>query len=115
MDEIVDAVSNRLVNLADELPNLPVYQLRQVLAAITQSLTADMMTREVEMVLKLPAAAINDAKTAISELCLQQTSQSSTLWQTQLDECLVLARIRCDYERLCGNPCFTCRRLPKAA
>ena len=115
LDDIVDAVIKRLTNLADELPNLPIYQLRQLLAAMTASMTADMVTRDVEMVLRLPSNAVNDAKTAISELCLQQSSGSSTLWQTQLDECLVLARIRCDYERLCGKPCFTCRRLPKAA
>ena len=115
IDQIVDAVMVRLEHLSDELPNLLVYQLRQVLAAMTHTLTADMMTREVEMVLRLPSTAVNDVKTAISELCLQQSSGSPTLWQTQLDECLVLARIRCDYERLCGKPCFTCRRLPKAA
>ncbi|MGC8541991.1 MAG: recombinase family protein, partial [Phycisphaerae bacterium] len=115
VEKIVDAVIKRLTNLSNEISSLPTYQLRQVLAAITQSLTADMMTREVEMVLKLPTAAINDAKTAISELCLQQSSQSSTVWETQLNESLVLARIRCDYERLSGKQCFTCRRLKQAA
>ncbi|MGC8624055.1 MAG: recombinase family protein [Phycisphaerae bacterium] len=76
-DQIVDSIMSRLEHLADELPNLPIYQLRQLLAAMTHTLTADMVTREVEMVLKLPSAAINDAKTAISELCLQQSSGSS--------------------------------------
>ena len=114
-DQIVGSIMVRLEHLVDELPSLPVYQLRQVLVAITQSLRADMMTREVEMTLKLPSAAIHDVKTAISELCLQQSSGSSTVWQAQLNESLVLARIQCDYARISGKQCFQCRRLPKAA
>jgi|GEM_PF-2372858 len=115
IDQIVDTVVVRLEHLADELPNLPVYQLRQVLAAMTASMTADMVTREVEMTLKLPSVAINDAKSAILQLCLQQNSRSSTVWQAQLSQSLVLARIRCDYERLSGKQCFKCYRLPRAA
>ena len=115
VDEIVDAVITRLTNLVDELPNLPTFQLRQLLAAMTASMTADMVTREIEMTLKLPSAAIHDVKTGISQLCLQQHSGSSTLWQAQLDETLVLARIRCDYARISGKQCFRCRRLLKAA
>ena len=115
VEQIVDSITMRLEHLADELPNLPVYQLRQVLAAITQSMTADMVTREVEMTLKLPAVAVNDTKSAISQLCLQQSSGSSISWQTQLNEALVLARIRCDYTRMRGKQCFQCYRLPRAA
>ena len=115
LDDIVDAVIKRLTNLADELPNMPVYQLRQLLAAMTHTLTADMVTRDVEMVLRLPSTAVNDAKTAISALCLQQSSRSSTVWQAQLNESLVLTRIRCDYARISGKQCFQCRRLSKAA
>jgi uncharacterized protein YPO0396 len=114
-DQIVGSIMVRLEHLADELPNLPVYQLRQLLAAMTHTLTADMVTREVEMVLRLPSAAVNNAKTAISELCLQQSSGSSTLWQAQFNESIVLTRIRCDYARISGKQCFTCRRLRLAA
>ena len=115
IDEMVDTVVVRLEHLADELPNFPVYQLRQVLAAMTESTIADMVTREVEMTLKLPSAAINDAKSAISQLCLQQTSRSSTLWQTQLNEALVLGIIRCEFRFQARKQCFKCRRLPRAA
>ena len=115
VEKLIDAVIKQLSNLADELPNLPTYQLRQVLAAMTASMTADMVTREVEMTLKLPAVAVNDAKSAISQLCLQQSSGSSISWQTQLNEALVLARIRCDYTRIRGKQCFQCYRLPRAA
>ncbi len=76
VEPIVEAVMQRLKNLAEELPNLPTFQLRQVLAAMTHTMTADMVTREVEITLKLPSVAIKDVKTAISELCLQQHSPS---------------------------------------
>ena len=115
VEQVVGSIMVRLEHLANELPNLPIYQLRQLLAAMTASMTADMVTREVEMVLRLPSTAVNDAKTAISELCLQQHSRSSTVLQAQLNETLVLARIRCDYARISGKQCFQCRRLPKAA
>ena len=115
LDDIVDAVIKRLTNLADELPNLPIYQLRQLLASTTASMTADMVTREIEMTLKLPFAAIYDVKTAISELCLQQSSGSSTVWQAQLNESLVLTRIRCDFKFKARKQCFQCFRLPRAA
>ena len=115
VDEIVDTVAVRLAHLADELPNLPTFQLRQLLVAITHSLTADMFTREVELVLKLPSVAINDAKTAISQLCLQHTSRSSISWQAQLNESHVLATIRCDFQFKARKQCFKCHRLPHAA
>lgn len=115
VEQIVGSIMVRLEHLADELLNLPTYQLRQVLAAMTASMTADMVTREVEMVLKLPSMAVNDAKTAISALCLQQSLGSSISWQAQLGQSLVLATIRCDFQFKARKQCFKCRRLPRAA
>jgi hypothetical protein len=54
IEEAVESLIVRLADLANELENLPPHQLRKVLAMLTDSLTADMLTREVKMSLRIP-------------------------------------------------------------
>ena len=115
IETIVESLAARLNLLADQMDDLPIYQLRQVLAALTNSLTANMLTREVVMDLRVPPMAVSDLKTAIPELCLQTTSESSTVSATQLAPPPVLATIRCEYERVEQKQCYRCRRMPRAA
>jgi hypothetical protein len=88
---------------------MPVYPLRQVLATLVESMTADMRTREVRIVLGVPSIALADAETPIETLSLRQTSASSTLSQDQEGVILAIARITCTLERGQRHvPCFLC-------
>jgi hypothetical protein len=82
----VQSMMERLMNRGRSIESLSVYQLRQVLAALVQSATANMLTREVEISLRVPQKVFSDAKTAIETLCLQQTSPSSTVDEAQQDQ-----------------------------
>ena len=70
-------------NLGGSISTLPTYQLRQVLASLIASATISMRTGKVEITLRIPQAAVFDAKTGIETLSLRQTSPSSTESQAQ--------------------------------
>jgi len=115
IEQTIESLVQRLGNLAGQIESLPAYQLRQMLAALTDTLTADMATREVTMTLRVPPRAISDAKTPISDLCLRYSSGSPTESQAQITAPPVLARIHCAHHSEGGKPCYRCRRVPKAA
>ena len=114
VEATVESLVQRMADLGKELESLPVYPLRQVLVAMTDSMTADMETREVVMTLRVPPMAISDAKTPIADLCLQHSSGSSTGWQAQ-NPAPAIATIHCEHHREAQKQCFTCRRVKRAA
>jgi len=114
VDATVESLVQRLKDLGAQLETLPVYTLRQVLVAMTDSMTVDMFTREVTMTLKIPPMAISDAKTALSDLCLQTSSGSSTVLGAQ-NTPSVIATIHCTHARVSQKQCFACQRVKRAA
>jgi hypothetical protein len=108
---LVESVVRRLRGLGESIGGMPTYPLRQVLATLVESMTADMQTREVRIALRLPEMSLADAETPIETLSLRQTSPSSTLSRDQQEASLAFARIICTFERQQRQaPCFKCRR-----
>jgi hypothetical protein len=66
VEATVDSLVERIGHLGEQLGTLPAYPLRQVLDAFIKDMTADMVTREVEITLRVPQSAIIDAKTPLN-------------------------------------------------
>ena len=114
VEAVIDSLISRLDDLGSQMESLPTFALRQVLTAFTASMEADMHTREVVMTVRVPKSAIINTKTPLNELCLETSSQSSTVSQAQ-NLAVVIATIRCEHNRKGGKQCFSCRRSRKAA
>jgi DNA invertase Pin-like site-specific DNA recombinase len=104
------SIIDRMKELGTTIGGMPTYQLRQVLASLIATATISMVSGEVQIELRIPPTAIIDAKTAIGELSLRQTSGSSTLSQAQKGHFFVIAMIDCRFSRQEQKPCFVCRR-----
>ena len=107
---LTDSIMERLRNLGQSIESLPTFQLKQVLAALTDSMTVDMVTRTVSFTVRVPPSALFDAKTAIETLSLRQTSPSSTVSRAQQHTACSLVRIACAFSRVSQKQCFLCRR-----
>lgn len=112
---LVESIIQRLTGLGRSVGTMPIYPLRQVLAAVTDSMTADMLTREVVMTLRVPEKALGDIEKSIEQLCLEQSSHSPMLPQAQRENEAILATIRCEFERQAQTQCFKCRRIKKSS
>lgn len=85
------AVRSRLEHLAEEIRTLPPHAVKQVLAALTESLVADMETKEVAFAFHLPSWAIWESKeTSLSQVCLRTSREFSAGAQTQRDASLFI-------------------------
>ncbi len=107
---LVASIMDRLKALGTSISGLPTYQLRQVLASMIASATISMVAGEVQIVVRIPPAALFDLKTAIETLSLRQSSPSSTLSQDKQPQSLAFARIVCQFSRESQKPCVRCQR-----
>ncbi|HUO08415.1 MAG TPA: recombinase family protein [Phycisphaerae bacterium] len=115
-ERLVQSIIERMMNLAGELGKLPTFALRQVLGSITDSMVANRHTREVTMTLKLPPQVfVGKDNKNVSDLCLETSSGSRIGSQAQNELVIALAKIKCNYTRVRGKPCYECRRIKKAA
>jgi len=89
--EIVSSLKQRMLNLADEVSELPVHALSDVLSVLTAALVADMETKEVEFAFHLPSwMALDGSESGLAQLCTRPNSESSTGTHTQPDQSLYL-------------------------
>ncbi|HEX2972790.1 MAG TPA: hypothetical protein VHP11_10680, partial [Tepidisphaeraceae bacterium] len=117
---VVQAVRGRLERLAEEIRTLPPHAVKQVLAALTESLVADMETKEVAFAFHLPSWAIWEPKeTSLSQVCLRNSREFSAGAQTQQDPLLFipLGRGICRFVQHQRSVSCHCRRSdrPRAA
>ena len=68
------------------------------------------------MTLKLPPQVfVGKDNKNVSDLCLETSSGSRIGSQAQNELVIALAKIKCNYTRVRGKPCYECRRIKKAA
>jgi hypothetical protein len=114
---IVAAVKPRLEHLADSITSLPPNVVKQVLAALTPSLVADMETKEVDFAFHLPSWAIWDqGNSDLTQLCMRTNREFSTGTCTQRDNALFLpmGHGRCQFTYSRTVSC-NCRREKRPA
>jgi hypothetical protein len=114
---ITAAVRDRLKHLAEAVPTLPPHVLKQVLLAFTHLLEADMETKQITFAFHLPSWSVwDETKADAVQLCLRQSSESSTEAQTHPDSELFLpiGGGKCQFKRSRGVSC-NCARSKRAA
>ncbi len=88
---VVATVKERLQHLVDSIQSLPPNVTKQVLASLTDSLVADMETKEVAFSFHLPSWAIWEPETfCFEQLCMRNNSEFSTGTHTHRDQSLFL-------------------------
>jgi len=117
--QVVSSLKEKILNLSDEVGTLPPKALKDVLAALTAKLEADMETKEVAFTFHLPAwMATETAKNGLAAMCMGTSSQSSTGAHTHHDPTLYIrlgeGTCRYSYPKHQAVDC-KCSRNPKVA
>ena len=113
-EQTADRVVAQLAALSASLPTMPKFALREALGSIVEKVVVDMETKQIEVILALPAWALaqNQGQEAMR---LVGTSASSTYYETHQRMTVVLAVADCRYEMRSSRACYKCQRRPRAA
>jgi hypothetical protein len=112
-EELADAVVARLRDLPAHADGLDSITKRDLLQAFVEKIEVDMATKNVEVILKLPAWAMKSALERLGKGRLAHSSPSPTVDKTHPMPVVRLALASCRYIHVRGSHrpvCYRCRR-----
>jgi hypothetical protein len=111
-EEIVSNVEQQLRSLGRVLSELPVDNVRRLLAILVRDLKVDLETRDFEFEVALPSWAMQKAEAITRAVGLSETTSRCRTLQTHGDDSLSIARFSCRQPR--RRSCYECTRVAAA-